>query len=144
MALSYFAGDVNKSMRDFAPARGAYWYSCWLCVQMSGRDAQWARVSRWARCSPWHPSWPTTKINGGSPSTANSNTRTPIWRPAPCKNAMPEPESLRHATRLARCAALRFSHAFSVRKQNSKNHYSNCKCSRYFAQSLMNTIFESY
>lgn len=74
---------------------------------MSGRDARWDRVSRSARCSPWHPFWPTTKINGGSPSTASSNTRTPIWRPAPCKPRCLN-LSLRHAeTRLEIDAATR-------------------------------------
>lgn len=52
---------------------------------LSGRDALSGQVSRWAKCSFWHRFLPTTEINGGLPSTASSNTRTPIWRPAPCK-----------------------------------------------------------
>jgi len=94
LRISRYVSRIDARSRS---AHSRTLHSCWLCVQMSGRDARWARVSRWARCSPWHPFWPTTKINGGSPSTANSNTRTPIWRPAPCKDAMPEIEPATHA-----------------------------------------------
>lgn len=94
--------------RNFDP-RGSTWRrprtDTHAGSSMSGRAARWDRVSRSARCSSWHPFWPTTKINGGSPSTANSNTRTPIWRPAPCKTRC---LNLRHAeTRLEIDAATR-------------------------------------
>lgn len=99
---------------DFDPRDSTWWRprtDTHAGSSMSGRDARWDRVSRSARCSPWHLFWPTTKINGGSPSTASSNTRTPIWRPAPCKTRCLN-LSLRHAeTRLEIDAA---SRVFSV------------------------------